>query len=191
MEVKEELIPELIRQGKDREVVPVLYKKVFPMVTKYITGHYGRKEDAADIFQDALMMFYSQVIKKEFNEQYKVYGYLYRVCINRWINKIKREKKIELKEEMETFEISEEQSMVHILAENRDNILQTFFSNIGDKCIEVLTYTIYNDLLLEDVMIRMGFASVDAVKMQIHRCKQKLIKEIQNNPALINKLKGL
>lgn len=191
MQIKEELIPELIRQGKDREVVPVLYKKVFPMVAKYITSHFGRKEDAADIFQDALMIFYGQVIKKEFNEQYKVFGYLYRVCINRWINKIKRDRKIELKEEMETFEISEEQSTIHSLSENKENVLKSFFANIGEKCIEVLTYTIYNDLLLEDIMLRMDFASVDAVKMQVHRCKQKLIKEIENNPALINKLKGL
>ncbi len=93
MKISEDQIPELIRNGKDKEVIPHLYKKVFPLVENYIRKNSGRKEDASDVFQDCLLLFYKQVIKNTFDPKYKVYGYLYRISINLWINKIKKEQK--------------------------------------------------------------------------------------------------
>ena len=187
MKIKEEEIPALIKQGKDREVIPLLYKKVFPVVERYITKNSGRKEDAYDVFQDALMVFYRQIVKDEFNSKYKVFGYMYRLSINLWINKIKKDQRINLTEEME--EIAEENIVEDRFTTTYDEgILKKLFSTIGEKCIELLTYTIYNDMLMEDIMLRMDFSSVNAVKMQHMRCKQKLIKEIENNPAIAQKL---
>jgi RNA polymerase sigma factor (sigma-70 family) len=192
VKIAEDQIPKLMREGKDREVVPLLYKKVFPLVQKYITKRSGRKDDADDVFQDAMMIFYKQVIKDSFDSKYNVYGYLYRLSINCWINKVKKESRIELMDEMiesGSEEIPEvRESMV---SDKDENLLKNVFSDIGDKCIELLTYTIYYNLLMEDIMIRMGFTSVSAVKMQQQRCKQKLIKEIEKNPELAERLKGI
>jgi RNA polymerase sigma factor (sigma-70 family) len=192
VKIAEDQIPELMRQGKDREVIPLLYKKVFPVVQKYITRRSGRKEDADDVFQDAMMIFYKQVIKNTFDSKYSIYGYLYKVSINCWINKVKKENRMELIDEMgdtkseETMEINES-----MISGKDENILKSVFSDIGEKCIELLTYTIYYNLLMEDIVIRMGFTSVSAVKMQQQRCKQKLIKEIEKNPSLADKLRGI
>jgi RNA polymerase sigma factor (sigma-70 family) len=192
VKIAEDQIPELMRQGKDREVIPLLYKKVFPVVQKYITRRSGRKEDADDVFQDAMMIFYKQVIKNTFDSKYSIYGYLYKVSINCWINKVKKENRMELIDEMgdtkseETMEINES-----MISGKDENILKSVFSDIGKKCIELLTYTIYYNLLMEDIVIRMGFTSVSAVKMQQQRCKQKLIKEIEKNPSLADKLRGI
>lgn len=192
MKIKEEEIPTLIREGKDREVIALLYKKVFPLVKKSILKNKGRAEDASDVFQDALMLFYRQVVKREFNEQYKVYGYLFRVSINRWINKIKKDKIIALRGDFIEQESEVAVSPYEFLyTENNENLLKELFGNIGEKCIELLTYTIYFNLLFEDIVLRMGFSSVDAVKMQQHRCKQKLIKEVERNPGLLKRLRGV
>jgi RNA polymerase sigma factor (sigma-70 family) len=192
VKIAEDQIPELMRQGKDREVVPLLYKKVFPLVQKYITRRSGRREDADDVFQDAMMIFYKQVIKNTFDSKYTVYGYLYKISINCWINKVKKESRMELMDE--TMEAQAEDIVSvseRMISEKDENLLKNVFSDIGEKCIELLTYTIYYNLLMEDIMIRMGFTSVSAVKMQQQRCKQKLIKEIEKNPGLADQLRGL
>lgn len=191
VDIREEQIPELIRLGEDRKVVPLLYKKVLPQIEKYVRRNSGNKEDAFDVFQDALMIFYKQVIKNSFDPKYKVFGYLYRVSINLWINKVKKDKKIQLVEEImepepESMEIKES-----LFTRKNENILQSLFSGIGEKCIELLTYSIYYNLLMEDIMIRMNFPSVSAVKMQQQRCKQKLMGEIEKNPMLVERLKEL
>ena len=188
--INEEQIPDLIRAGKDKEVIPLLYKKVFPVVKKYMVSRGGDKEDAFDIFQDALMDFYSQVMRDDFNTQYKVYGYLFRFCINKWITRLKRNKKIEFKEDLSDYETGVFPESDYLLLGKEENVLKTLFSPIGTKCIELLTYTIYNNMLMEDIALRMNFPSVSAVKMQVMRCKQKLTEEIEKNPRLVDRLKG-
>jgi RNA polymerase sigma factor (sigma-70 family) len=189
--IKEEQIPELIRLGEDRKVIPLLYKKVLPQVEKYILKNSGNKEDAFDMFQDALLIFYKQVIKNSFDPKYKVFGYLYRISLNLWLNKIKKDRKLQLVEEImepepETMEIKES-----LFALKNENLLETLFSGIGEKCVELLTYSIYYNLLMEDILIRMNFPSISAVKMQQQRCKQKLMSEIEKNPLLVEKLREL
>jgi RNA polymerase sigma factor (sigma-70 family) len=188
VDIKEEEIPKLIHQGKDKEVVPLLYKKVFPIVRKYIVSHNGIKEDAFDVFQDALIEFYSQAKKGTYNEKYKVFGYLFRLSTYKWINKIKRDRKVIYKEDMMDFDTQEKEEYL-LLGKNED-VLKSLFSPIGEKCIELLTHTVFHNLLMEDIALRMGFPSVAAVKMKHLRCREKLIEEVNKNPALINRLKG-
>lgn len=189
--IKEEQIPELIRLGEDRKVVPLLYKNVLPQVEKYVRRNSGNKEDAFDVFQDALLIFYKQIVKNSFDPKYKVFGYLYRISINLWINKVKKDKKIQLVEEIMEPEPEPMEIKESLLTLKNENILQSLFSGIGEKCIELLTYSIYYNLLMEDIMIRMNFPSVSAVKMQQQRCKQKLMGEIEKNPSLLERLKEL
>ena len=45
---KENNIVALIKLGKDKEVVPLLYKKVYPLVERFIMRNPGNTEDASD-----------------------------------------------------------------------------------------------------------------------------------------------
>jgi DNA-directed RNA polymerase specialized sigma24 family protein len=172
--------------------MPILYKKVLPQLKNYILRTGGSKDDAFDVFHDALMVFYEQVMKDEFNTKYNVYGFLYRIGVFRWINKLKKDKGIVHYDEMPDFQAEESSTNYDLNEPSRNqNLLQKLFAPIGEKCIELLNYTIYSDLLMEDVMLRMEFTSVEAVRMQQMRCKQKLIKEMENNPSLLQKLKGI
>lgn len=192
IEIEDSRILELIRLGKDREVMPLFYKKVLPQLKSYISKNNGEREDAYDVFHDALILFYEQVIGGVFDPKYNVFGYLYRIAVYRWINKMKKDKSMIFSEELpERATVEESWTQFDSKGLEKDhNLLKSLFSQIGGKCVELLTYTIYSDMLMEDVMARMNFASVDAVRMQHMRCKQKLLKEMESNPALLRKLKG-
>lgn len=191
-DIEDSKLIDLIRSGDDRKVMPILYKKVLPQLKNYILRTGGSKDDAFDVFHDALMVFYEQVMKDEFNTKYNVYGFLYRIGVFRWINKLKKDKGIVHYDEMPDFQAEESSTNYDLNEPSRNqNLLQKLFAPIGEKCIELLNYTIYSDLLMEDVMLRMEFTSVEAVRMQQMRCKQKLIKEMENNPSLLQKLKGI
>ncbi|MBC7389617.1 MAG: sigma-70 family RNA polymerase sigma factor [Opitutaceae bacterium] len=190
--MEESKILELIRQGKDKEVIPLIYKKVLPQLKNYIVKNNGNREDAYDVFHDSLIIFYEQVIKQEFDTKYNIYGYLYKIAVFRWINKVKKLKSFVFTEEVPDLKSEESNFENRVNVNLTDtNLLDSLFSPIGEKCIELLSYTIYSDMNMEDIMLRMEFSSVEAVRMQHMRCKQKLIKEIQNNPSLMKKLKGI
>jgi DNA-directed RNA polymerase specialized sigma24 family protein len=179
-----------IRDGRDNEAVKMLYKKVFPIVRKFVLQRYGTRDDAFDVFQDALVDFYNLVSTKTYKEEYDAYGYVFKLSSFKWLNRLKRNQKIEYKEDMEKWDLEvEEPQRDFMLLGKQESVLEEFFKPIGKKCIELLTHTILNNMLLEDVMLRMEFSSVAAVKMQHQRCKQKLMEEIDKRPELVNKLK--
>ncbi len=193
MKIEESQIPELIRLGKDKQVIPVLYDKVLPIVQKFIVRNQGSKDDAFDAFQDALLSFYKQVVKGSFDPKYKVYGYLYRLSINFWLNKLKKDKRVVFESEFNEMDLSDDSQnpeRIAFVKTSDENVLRTLFTSIGEKCIELLTYTIYQNILMEDIVLRMGMASVDSCKMQVMRCKKKLVQLIEENPALLEKLKS-
>ena len=192
MRIEEKDIPLLIKNGKENEVIALLYKTIFPKVKNYIVKQNGRREDAYDIFQDAILYFYKQVIDGTFNDKYTVYGYLYKISINRWLNKIKKDHRLQLYAEFpEDFEAQSNPSGFDelILAMNNKVILDKILLMVGEKCKEILNYSICYNFMIEDIMVRMGFVSEAATKMQVKRCKEKLYKVVEENPELIKNLK--
>lgn len=182
-----------INSGNDDAAIELLYAKVFPLVKKYIVKRGGNKEDVSDIFQDALVDFYRMLSDKKYDPKYKVEAFVYNLCIYKWLNKIKRDQRIKYKDDLEiSFQDYEDIHRHEYTFVGKDEaILDSLFSKIGEKCKELLTYTIFYDLMMEDIVLRMGFNSTAAAKMQHQRCKQKIVDEINTNPEILNKLKGL
>lgn len=193
MKIVEEEIPALIRNQQDKVVLTHLYKELFPSVQSYIRKNNGIADDAHDVFQDALMYFYNQVVKGTFDPKYTVYGYVYRLAINRWINKLNKDKKIVFKTELSD-EIARDTSYRRI-GEDTDSenseksIIKKIISYLGDRCEELLTLRIYGNLMFEDIMLRMDFNSEAAAKMYFKRCREKLVDAIKANPALADGLR--
>jgi len=190
MKIEEQQIPSLIQQGKAQEVISFLYKQVFPNVKRHIISNRGTKDDALDAFQEAVLSLYTKVMENKFDgEKYKVFGFLYRSSLNHWIDKLRKDKRMEFQGEMMEYET--EEPIEAAIRPEEENYLRTVFAGIGEKCIELLTCTIFYNMLMEDVAIRLQYASVAAARMQQQRCKQKLIEEMEKNPQLLNVIKGI
>lgn len=190
MKIIEEQIPELILQNKNNVVLSHLYKEVFPSVQKYIKRNNGISDDAHDVFQDAIMFFYRQVTEKKFDAKYKVYGYLFRIAINKWLNKISKDRKM-----MFHTEIAEEVGGVFVTEiasqdSSPNEVLSKFLKFLGAKCVELLTYRVYSDMMFEDIVLRMDYISEAAAKMHFKRCREKLVEIIKNNPELADQLRN-
>lgn len=186
MSIKEIDIPLFIKQGKYDQIVPLLYKNVLPIVQKFVRKNNGNKEDAFDVFHDAILIFYKQILSDKFSAGENVYGYVYKISINSWLNKIKRDKKIQLSDSLpET--IPDEVSINH--STEKSQTIENILNQTGDKCREVLHYSLFTDVLLEDVQQYLKFQTISALKMQIVRCKQKLKAYLEDNPHLIERLK--
>jgi RNA polymerase sigma factor (sigma-70 family) len=190
MKIVEEEIPNLIRLQNDKQVIAHLYDEVFPTVQRYIKKNNGIADDAYDVFQDALVYFYKQVVTDAFDSKYTVYGYLFRLAINRWINKLNKDKKMVFRNEMveqlarDVSYMEEEESNG-----NDQNKITKFVSSIGEKCVEILTLRIYSNMMFEDIALRMELNSEAAAKMHFKRCREKLVHSIKMNPALADQLR--
>lgn len=174
-----------IRGGHDQKALNVLYKSLLPKIKKIVGLHTESEEEAKDLFHDALLIFYKQVLSNKYDENYEIDGYIYSVAKNLWINKLKRSQKIEIVDphempETEMFEATDER----IIETERSNSINKLFSLLDEKCSKLLTYTIYQDLSYEDIVDRMGFSSENAARTAHFRCKKYLMDLVKNNPRL-------
>ena len=62
--------------------------------------------------------------------------------------------------------------------------LKAITGKLGEKCYELLKYSVFYKASSEEIIEKMGFATANAVKTQKYKCKQKLFKILEENPEL-------
>lgn len=177
-----------IKHQQDDKVLNNLYELVLPKVKRYICSNNGSEEEAYDIFQDAVLIFYKQVALNKFNTQYKIENFLFSISKNLWINYIKRKRKM-INTDFHDFDTEiPEDFLEDIFTDEKLSLTKKVFKSLGDKCQKMLYYSVYQELTMEDIATRMEIPSVSAAKMQNYRCKKKLADLIKKNKALLDVL---
>ena len=164
MSLNDKEILDCIRKGENTKILQLLYEKILPKICKYICKNSGTEEDAFDIFQDGVMIFYNYVISGKFNEKYEIAGFLYTVCKNLWINKIRHD-----------------QLLLRIIIEERESEERRLLAELGEKCRQLLQLVFYYQLTTREICDKMGFANEDTLKTKKYKCKQRLLEIINNS----------
>lgn len=173
-----------IRAGKEDSALTFLYKKVLPKVKQYIKGNSGDEEEAFDIFQDAIMIFYKQVKTDKFKEEYEIAGFIYSVSRNLWINRVKQKNRSVSMPEGIHLEDSGTGMLEGLITKEREEYIMKMLSELGDRCKELLLYSIYHKFSMKEICEKMGFSTEDAAKTRNYKCKQKLIALVKDNPSV-------
>jgi RNA polymerase sigma factor (sigma-70 family) len=191
VKIDENNIVEFVNQGKDREVMKFLYQKTYPLVKRALLRRNAKKEDIEDVFQESVMSIYKMILEKKIQAQLNVCGLLYTISMNKWINLMRRNNRqvvVDFQEDDNYSNMLSEEVGEVVLANTDKSLLAKLFSKIGEKCLQMLTFTIYQDLMIEDIQHRMGMVSEAATKMHLKRCKDKIYEEIEKNPFILNQL---
>ena len=177
-------ILEAIKNGDDNRVLAYLYRKVLPKVKHFILSNSGDSDEANDIFQDAVLIFYKQVKLERFNPQYEIAGFIYSVSRNLWINYIKRKnKQTELTEGYH--QRPEEQSFLDdLITKEREKNVMDVLNRLGDRCRELLILSVFQKMTMKEIAEKMGFSNENSAKTRNYKCKQNLITLIEENPSL-------
>jgi len=177
-----------ITSGKDRMVFNHLYDDCLPKIERFILRNNGDKDEAYDIFQDAILIFYKQVKLNRFKKEYEVQGFIYTVGRNLWINRIKkRNKQISMDDQVL---LAETNPLQDLITKERENIISEVLSLLGERCKTLLTFSIYHNYSLDNIRKIMGFSTVNAVKTKHYKCKQRLIKLVKDNKEFKNTLQN-
>lgn len=136
-----------------------------------------------DIFQDALVCLCRLIKEEKFKEKYEVAGFLYSVSRNLWINKVKKDSRMQHwpddMEVMENYDFSND-----IMTEENARTIRETIKLLGEKCFKLLQYAMHYNKSNNEICELMGFATVNAVKTQKYKCKQKLSSIIESSPAI-------
>lgn len=179
---------EAIRRGDD-SVLEYLYKHVLPKVKAHVLKNNGGNEDARDIFQDAVLIFYKYVKTGKFNEEYEIAGFIFTISKNLWINLAKKKNKVvELTVETPMHEFMKS-AIEDLITKEREEFIIKMFSQLGGACKEILLYSIFDKFSMKEIKEKMGFTSEDVAKTKNYKCKQRLMHIVKDNPAVKEMLK--
>jgi RNA polymerase sigma factor (sigma-70 family) len=164
--MNEKEIFERIQKG-DEKALEFLYKKYYRMMTKLVITNSGTEEEARDIYQDALIVFWQKATSGNLVMTSKISTYIYSICQNLWRKELERKKRLS-NEEKDAF------VTLDLDTAEREKIIASCIEQLGDTCKKVLMYYYFEEMSMQDIADKLGFANTDTAKTKKYKCKKKL-----------------
>lgn len=161
-------IIELIKANREDKALVKLYK-LYPTIQRFLINNGACKEEALDVYQDALYILCKKVKEGNFQLTAQLSTYLFSVCKLLW--------KKEMTKKNKTVNISidlpaEEQSDISE-HENKMNLAEQALGNLGEKCIEILKAFYHEGMRMEKIAQVFGFSSEKVAKNQKYKCLER------------------
>ena len=159
-------ILERIKSGEEK-VLDYLYKKYYRMMVKIVVTNNGTEDEAKDVYQEALIVFWQKASSGNLVLTSKISTYLYSICLNQWRKELDRKTRLSHEEkDGEDYQRLEDEQSYEIVIES--------ISELGDPCKSILMYYYFDGLSMSDIAERMNFANTDTAKTKKYKCKKRL-----------------
>lgn len=164
--MNEKEIFERICKG-DEKALEFLYQKYYRMMTKLVITNSGTEEEARDVYQDALIVFWQKATSGNLVLTSKMSTYIYSICQNLWRKELDRKKRLSNEEKDSSVTLDTE-------GPEREKILAKCIDQLGETCKKVLMYYYFEEMSMQDIAKKLGFANTDTAKTKKYKCKKKL-----------------
>lgn len=156
------------------------------LIKNMVLKNSGSVDDAYDLFQDSVLIFYKNVVKKDFELKSSISTYLYSISYRQWLKKLRGRKSESLMNLNENYspDLIEEFNFETFdsTKENRLEIVLAMIDQLGENCKKILNLFYFQGLDLEAISNRMGYNSSQVARQQKYRCLKQvrdLLKEKQ------------
>jgi RNA polymerase sigma factor (sigma-70 family) len=164
--MNEKEIFERIQKG-DEKALEFLYKKYYRMMTKLVITNSGTEEEGRDIYQEALIVFWQKATSGNLVMTAKISTYIYSICLNLWRKELDRKKRF-------SHEAKDAAVSIDTETEERNKIVAHCIEQLGETCKKVLMYYYFEEMSMQDIADKLGFANTDTAKTKKYKCKKKL-----------------
>jgi RNA polymerase sigma factor (sigma-70 family) len=163
------------KQAQRQELFIELYKSAFPAVAKYVSRLGGSFDEAKDVFQDALVVYYEKAVAQP-SALNNDAGYLVGIAKNLWLKRYRQSvQNLPLTDLDMAFNEQEESPS--------NNRLMRFLSTAGQKCMDLLKSFYYDELPLTEIAEEFGYSGVRSATVQKYKCLEK-VRETVKEKAL-------
>lgn len=168
--MNDEKIMAILQSGKHDRALVRLYK-YWPKVEKLIVSKGGSKEEAQDIFQEALIVFCKKVKDSNFRLTSSIDTYLYSVCRLLWKNESRKKGRQPITEWDGQMPADEESNLNQFLEqEERIKQAESVIASLSERCREILVLFYHKAMRMAAIAEKMGFQSEKVAKNQKYKC---------------------
>lgn len=159
---------------RDNKTFLYLYERYKDQIVSMVRKNSGNEADALDIFQEGLIALWTNINKGKFEvkDQSRISTYLYALCRNIWISKLRKRK---ITHSIDEEPGIEEKIDVQPLEEEHQKIteLEKALNQLGASCQKILQLFYYQKAPLKVIASEMGITEKTA-KNSKYRCMASL-----------------
>ena len=174
------------RNGALKRIYEVNKQRIVP----YVLANNGSLEEAQDVFQESMITLYENVRDDKFKGESAINTYLYSIAKFKWLNQIKKNTIRTIHHENLEKQKFSESPLVKIVEGEYKEQVQNVLSQLGESCKNILIDSLYHNASMKEIAQQHDFSSEQVVRNKKHKCLQRLKELIQQNPSLIEVLKG-
>ena len=173
----DEEIIQSIQLGNQKSVLKELYQ-YYPVVRQLILKNSGNKQDAEDIFQEALIILWRKAKEKDFQLSSSLKTFLFSISRLQWMNELRKRKSSSTKisGEKDFPELNENDSEKfsgYLQEEEKFQKAENALMKLGEKCRKLLQLFYSQNKSFKEIAGLLDFANEKVAKNQKYKCMEK------------------
>ncbi|KQM69644.1 RNA polymerase subunit sigma-70 [Pedobacter sp. Leaf216] len=150
-----------------------LYKKAFSSVARYVAKMGGTLDEAQDIFQDTLVIYYEKIISANAETIVNEQAYLLGIAKKLWLQHYKKSM---LSQPLNDFDIQADTDVQHA-----SHKILHYLETAGRRCMDLLQAFYFDNLPVAKLAGRFGYSGVHSATVAKYKCLEKVRESVKQN----------
>ncbi|MGD1843730.1 MAG: RNA polymerase sigma factor [Thermonemataceae bacterium] len=151
----------------DNRMLSVVYKKHFSMIAHFILQNSGTEQEAKDIYQEAIMVFYEKLQEEHFLLTCQIKTFIYSVCRRLWLKRLREKGKYVGKvDDYEAFIVFDETTTDFEEKEKQFSSMAKALDKLGEPCKTIIKDFYLKNLSMQTIAEKMGYTNAANAKNQ-------------------------
>jgi RNA polymerase sigma factor (sigma-70 family) len=167
----------------DRTATEHIYQQNFHIVNGWLIKNGGSSADAADVFQEAMVVLFGKAEDETFRLTCSIGTYLFAISKHLWYKKLQRQSREpsflqhDAGVEDEDLGVAYDDDInVHHEREAHYEQLNTALDQVGEPCRSLLKAFYHQDKNMQEIAADFGYTNPDNAKNQKYKCLARLRK---------------
>lgn len=173
---KAELLREALHTNRGKTLEQI-YAKTYPMVLHYVKKHGGNSEDAKDLLQEAIILFYEKLIHGKLTLTSSFSTYLMAICKNLWRSEYRKRNRLSALPGGEADQLIDDAK-----TDPLEQTLQItpYMEALGQKCKDILVDFYYHNLKMDQISLKHQYRNIHTATVQKFKCLERLRKSVSS-----------
>jgi len=163
--------------NEENEAIERIYRDNYQMIHGFVLNNSGNSDDAADIFQEAMIVLFEKSRLPGFELTCQLKTYIYSICRRLWLKKLQSSQRLYKTLENTDDVVSVEEDLeVHEKRQKEFMIMDSALGKIGEPCKSLLEAYYMDKKQMQQIAADFGYTNADNAKTQKYKCLVRLKK---------------
>ncbi|MBC7937346.1 MAG: sigma-70 family RNA polymerase sigma factor [Rhizobacter sp.] len=163
--------------NEDKSSIERIYREHYNMVQTLVVNNNGSTDDAADIFQESMIVLFEKVKNGGFELHCQLKTFIYAVSRRLWLKKLNQQSRFSVGSYNIEEVVSVDEDMdVHENRQKEFNLMEMAMNKIGEPCKSLLEAYYLQKKQMQAIAADFGYTNADNAKTQKYKCLVRLKK---------------